>query len=337
MLEATDSFLRAHDEWVEAPDTDLLTPEYEQALEDLLEGFADGDIPGRCRDLVAAVGTLAEEWEKFQGYVSQLRPHPRDSFWAAVEQVRQAREGAGEPQRKPLESVAQLVKQNVPLSQIAMYIYGYQPHEGAKHVGPFMRNGVPVQELIDQEVKEPGSVVPKDWVHPQEQARQRAEQERRTRCLRRLQEKVRSAPVAPESVEQLLREGVFANQIADMKQISVEEVYAEADRLGLKPADRPNLNTVRGKLDPPLNPHVERELDSRREEAERRDAESNETQFETVEEEIRSYLEADFSVTDVVQQTGATEEQVSAIAQAIQAEKEQAGQGQKKTAKKGGR
>jgi len=321
MLAAVDSFLATHQAWVDDVDAEQLTVEYEEAIADVVSEFASGDVPGRCRALAAAVGTLATEYEAFQGYVTQLKWQPRNSFWAAVEGVLKARAGATARPRRTIEPVRELIRQNVPMNQIALFIYGHEPYEGATRVGPFLENGIPRHDLIRLEAEKPGSIIQEGWVHPSEQHRVSEDEARAARCLQRLAEKLQARPDAPESVEQLLNQGVYSSQIAMMKNIDIGDVYKAAEALGITPTERPDLHAMRGPMDTPLDPQVEKQLDARHVEPEP-ETEGGEVAAELPvagsDSEIIEYLTSGFSVTDVVQQTGADVDRVQAVAKSLE-------------------
>lgn len=261
LLDATDLFLQVHADW-SATEQKLITEQYEESVNDLLFTFASGDLPARCRQLAQAVALLGDEWTDFEGYVTQFNPQPRDSFWAAVRAVQSARAGSVKPVRKRIEPVAMLVKQNVPLNQIALHIYGHLPPGSTKRVGPFLENGIPRHDLIYQEAEKPGSVLGENWVHPEEIARLKAEEDVHNRRLERLAERAKSSRPAPESVEELLRQKVYPQQIARMKHISVEDVYREAERLRMPATEMPNLSTMRAPHEPEINQAAAAELDA---------------------------------------------------------------------------
>lgn len=226
LLSAADKFIATHNQWVDSPESKLITQGYEDALLECVREFASGDLPATCRSLAAAVDALSDEWSDYEGYVSQSAPMPKDTFWEAVQKLITERVGSTPDTRKPIEPVRVLLKQKVTPRQIAV-IYS---HNGN---GPFMRNGIPQEHLVYKESETPGSVIPKDWTHPADEAR--LAESRKTEDLRitRLASKGTTFKPCPESIEELLRQKVFPNQIAQMRGCSVEQVLAEAERLSI--------------------------------------------------------------------------------------------------------
>jgi hypothetical protein len=161
-------------------------------------------------------------------------PGPR--FWAAVAEFARTRYTADKPVFNKPEPVQTLLKQGVTHTRIALQIYG------RRGVGPFVReNGDVDFALIDREAREPGSVVPSNWVPPWH-----AELEQR--CKRTLYDqlslfaRMESAKKnTPTTVEDLLRKGTFVQQIERMKGATREEVLAAARRIGFPAIDRPGF------------------------------------------------------------------------------------------------
>jgi hypothetical protein len=87
-----------------------------------------------------------------------IEPHRKDVVAEEPDEV------PDEPRR--LESVGDLVRQNVSPNQIAKHIYGYLAEGRETYVGPFLRNGQVAHDLIEKEAATPGSVISPEWVHP---------------------------------------------------------------------------------------------------------------------------------------------------------------------------
>jgi hypothetical protein len=255
LRESVKQFLRVHRDWCQSEE-ELLTVDYESAMAEMVNAFATGDIPGELRAVATAVARLSLEWDLFESYVTLISPRPRDSFWGAVENLAHAELDVATLLPPKLESVAELLRQKVSVRQIAEHIYG---HNGE---GPFLKNGIPQEDLILKEAAKPGSVIPEDWVHPEFLARLRADQLEFDRQMRVLNDKVERSYVAPESIEELLRQKVPGEQIAAMKQVSIQEVQEVADRLGLVVTHRENLATFRAPHEPPILPEQAAALDA---------------------------------------------------------------------------
>jgi hypothetical protein len=123
-----------------------------------------------------------------------------------------------------VESIEELDRQRVPDHQICL-IYGFVDDRGR-----------PELWKLGQERARPGTWTGGDWTPPLV-ARHRqwvADQRQAIAQLAcQLRSKLPRRPQAPESVEQLLREGVSAAQVAAMTGRPVEEVLSEAERLQL--------------------------------------------------------------------------------------------------------
>lgn len=230
-------FIQTHNAWVDSPH-DLLTDEYEEALKACVDEFKTADMPSDMRDLLDAVAELGVRYDAYEDYVTKRQPMPRSEFWAAVSMVKDALAGQEITYQRTIEPVDMLLAQGVSHNQIAHHIYGCNGE------GPFLRNGVTNSAAILQEVKEPGSII-KVWVHPNERERVATDRKREARRLERLEQKTSvNIPVGPETFEELFKQGVPINQIADIKQCSVEQVMAEAKRIGVKPVLALNTNTI---------------------------------------------------------------------------------------------
>lgn len=255
LLESVRELLAIHDEWC-ASDETLLTSDYETAVLSMVRTWAIGDLPASLRVIASAVADVAEEWDEFENYVTLLKPEPRDSFWGAINRLRDSLDKLGTVRQVTIESVSLLIEQRVPLSQIANHIYGYRGE------GPFLKGGVVQEELILKEAKSPGSVIPKGWVHPEHVASAQEELESVSGSLRRLSSRFAKPAVAPESIEELLRQKVPAEQIADMKQLALEDVLTEAKRLGLEARHRENLAAMRAPSEPAITAEQESAMDA---------------------------------------------------------------------------
>lgn len=135
--------------------------------------------------------------------------------------------------RKP-EPIKDLFERDrVSLAQIAK-IYGWFTSEGSPDI-----------QKVSEELENPGAHYdPKTWQHPSHitRARHFAEQwakrcEERKNAIGRMAESPvdvpSTKPIAPEPLDDLIFQNVPREQIAKMKRISVEEVEARAEELGV--------------------------------------------------------------------------------------------------------
>jgi hypothetical protein len=239
LLSAVDKFLGQFRAWAENDGPDLLTEEFQDSLAEMADEFSVGDMPSSCRDIDDCVRDLGRAWAEYESYVSQQEPMPRSTFWEAVSRLDEVRQGEKPWERKPLESVRMLKDGGATLRNIAVN-YSYSPTgEDRNRVGPFWRNGVCQEHLVQQEYDNPGSVIPAGWIHPMHAAEMQNEAIRRQRRLRRVESLVENPTHAspPESIEQLLREGVNVPQIARMHRVSIAVVLQEAEAKGITISD----------------------------------------------------------------------------------------------------
>lgn len=237
-----DVFLNSHRTWKESQ-ARLLTQDFEDAIRQMFDAFAFGDLPGECRDLASAVGGLQEEWQHYEATVTQLQPDPRESFWHAVADVAKQRKGAEPIEPRVLEPVKFLRENKVGDAQIAL-MYGHRDADGVMH-GPFYRNGAIQHHLILKEAENPGSVVPEGWIHPDELKRIGAARTEGARKLARLQTKVAAAPPCRESIEELLQQGVSPKQTALMHSVPIETVLVAARTMGIPTEEQADYETLR--------------------------------------------------------------------------------------------
>lgn len=261
ILEAVDLLIQVHDDWESDPKApDVPTAKFEEAVLACVEVCNLGDTPSKCRELVDAVSRMGVEWEKYAGGEMGPGHRPRGSFWGAMRAVFHAREGAAPLQHQPIEPVSLLLKQGVSQQQIALHIYG--DGKTGPLVGP---NGQPDATKILQEADNPGSVIPKGWVHPREDERISAHRERLKHRLAAAErhEDLDRQTEDPATVEELLREGAFPQQVARVKNVPLDEVLQVAEKLraeGVKVNEPPNLSSMRAPHEPQLTPEQDKGL-----------------------------------------------------------------------------
>lgn len=218
--------------WVES-DAKFVTETLEQAIDELVEGFGEGTIPGELRGIEQAISReLAPAWEAWKNEAratGDLRVLPGDNFWLAVLNLERAREKAQPRPPITVETIEQLTEQKVSDRQICI-IYDWLDGRGQ-----------PELWRLAEERREPGKHTA-NWVPKAERRRQ--EQDVRQAQLRQqvAQRQARKVEqlTAPckESIEELIGQGLSAEQIAEMRKCSLDEVYAAADQMGV---ERPPL------------------------------------------------------------------------------------------------
>lgn len=199
------------------------------AAEDCVTLWQSGDLPYDCRTIVGLVDKLRHEWQEYGMYATAKRPFPKPSFWSVIGELQNALTFAPPVISEiQIESIEELNAEKVPHRQIAL-IYS---HNG---VGPFMLNGQPQVGLVKKEINHPGSVIGKDFVHPQilfereRAARYTNHLAKRAEKLRGQNRQIADAPGAvagPEPIDELIEQGLNDLQISRIKLIPVSEVSA---------------------------------------------------------------------------------------------------------------
>jgi len=229
---AIDSFLLAHDKWVEeGVNTPHITGTYADAMDAFLAVWQSGGVPQEfSRRLVAAIGRTEYEWYEFD--MQEDLPDPRQSFWEAIEGLRESLkepEAEGHKSQRPIESVKTLDAQGVDHRQIAI-MWGLVDN---------WPDGLPRLDLVQKELDTPGSVITDEYVHPADERAQK-ELEASKNYLDSVRETyAKPAPVeeepqpGPETSYDLWRLGqttgtpVSPEQAAAMLCVTVEQVKAE--------------------------------------------------------------------------------------------------------------
>jgi hypothetical protein len=244
ILRSVDELLRRIERWLIDPHGKPTVPiEVELGIRLAMQTCEKGDVPDCCRDLaIVGVPRLAEE---FRGYtqweLGKVRPEtggPGPGFWAAAKAVARARAGADSPLIEELEPVAVLLNQGVSHEQIARHIYGRQG------VGPFLQpNGAANVALIEREAAEPGSVIPPQWIPPwHQEALNRRQQDLSRKLTAFERQELARKYEDPATVEELLRDGAFIQQVERAKGVTREDVLEAAARIGITPVDGPGYH-----------------------------------------------------------------------------------------------
>ena len=247
MVRSIDHLIHVHDDWESDPEASHLpTVALEEAIELATGICCNGSIPVECQELYNSVSVLAVEWQAYRdGSKINRDGRPESSLWDAYRRVLRARAGTIVIKPRALESVKQLVAEKVPGLQIAK-IYGQRipganPLEGPQWRGVFFDEfGRVRHDLLAQEAENPGSVVPADWVHPDEVSRYESEREAMVTRLDAINaaESEPDGPYEdPATIEQLLREGQFPATIAKVKNTTIDAVLAVAAEMGIDTND----------------------------------------------------------------------------------------------------
>jgi len=231
-----DHLIEVHAAWSADDDIPYLTAPFEQAVNETIELFKDGSIPGDCRDLWHAVERMEEYWSEYLNDVrhsanqDQTTPLlPNTSFWKAFEQIQLARAKADPLPAVNLEPIADLRNQKVSDNQICL-IYGFQ-----------QANGAPNLRQLHEEIAEPGKHTSPatGYLSPIERERQQAaiqQQEIIESTRRRRQEKIEQArqrAKPPESLPDLIEQGVSGDQICSLLSINPQQLAEQCEQLNI--------------------------------------------------------------------------------------------------------
>lgn len=261
ILDAVDSMLTAHDEWVlndsEKYITDRMELVFDRAVLVVTKG---GDIPRGCVQLMISVSIWAVEWAAYKRGNWDSQRRPRGEFWDRFNAIRIERQGIQQFAARTIESVRQLRHEKLTDLQIAR-AYGKRINEDL-WIGPFFdaRGGTRF-DLIQKEHDTPGSVIPAGWIHPNDEDTLAAN-------LKELEGRLKAVPIPensssaedPASIEELLREGAFPAQIARVKKTTLDHVYEVAKTLGLTPNELPNLGAMRAPGENQITPEQDAAL-----------------------------------------------------------------------------
>ena len=260
LLAVVDNVLTKRREWIES-DSPYVTEDVETAVDELVEVFSGGMVPGNCRAIEEQVGQLGRFWRVWKDEVAATGLTtilPSNDFWKAIERVAELREAAKPRPKRRLETIQDLaVVQKVPAYQICD-IYGWMDE-----------NGQPESWKIAEELATPGKHTGPEsgWVDPGEKKRLEAEQKRAAIVARLAAKQAakieRANRKAPESLEDLVGQGVPIYQIADILKTTEAAVLAECDRLGIgRPAELASVHASRAPQEPGIAAEVEAAYDA---------------------------------------------------------------------------
>lgn len=213
----------------------------------------EGDIPEECRDLYVAVRKFGEELHQYiKGYDGKVSSNgsPVGSFWNALSGVELVSMKADVSHVVQLESVLELRSQKVSDDQIASAIYGQ------RGVGPFMTaNKIVNKRLLDRAAKgqDEQDEILKDagwpsidgqfyppWMGLVNQANQK-EIEDRLKAYKLLEEGQKRAE-DPATIEEMINDGCYVQQIMDGKGVNRNDVLDVAKQMGVEVKDGPGFN-----------------------------------------------------------------------------------------------
>jgi hypothetical protein len=205
-----------------------LSEELEDAVDGLVDTFAVGSLPSDCRGLAVVAEQLKgvmDEWRESMRLTRRVAPTPRQEFWRLLDRIDELLHAVKSPPKKPLESVAELRRQEVSDEQICK-IYGWIDARGGAEVWK-----------VSEELAKPGTHTGSNWTDPRERTRQEAERKRqeavnRARAARERKLAKLNAP-PPESLAELIAQGVTLGQIAKMHNCGESEILERCKAEGL--------------------------------------------------------------------------------------------------------
>lgn len=212
-------YCETHNDWADDDNSPHPTISYWRAFDSMVDAFSGGDIPANCRRLATAVFTLAQEYESHSMTGNAM---PGERFWAARQHLEDTLISLGSPQQQVYrESVEELHSQKVPAEQIAK-IWGLVNSDGTGQAWK-----------IQQELKNPGSVIGEDYVHPDD-----AEDAKQCEEIREAYQAMASArseradddEVCPESSYDLWIQDVTVRQAAQMLKRDEDDVSSEWEK-----------------------------------------------------------------------------------------------------------
>lgn len=252
-----DAVIVERDEWAQTPD-EAINEALETAVDTMLDAFAEGSIPAECRQLAGIVERAGKPWYQWKDKVRDtglVRAQPANEFWACLRELQAARDVVSEPHAVPLETVAELCEQKVGPHQICE-IYGWKASDGS-----------PQLWKVFEEKAEPGkhSTKCEGWENPvlkKQKAKIMRERDAKVKVDALIERKLTKAEaVAPETLEELVAQGVSAEQICEMKRLTLPQLFAECDKREIpRPALRTGVHGSAGVYDQAVSEEVERSM-----------------------------------------------------------------------------
>lgn len=235
---AVDRLRMEHDLWQKDPEQGT-NPSHGmvEAIRDMMEAFHAGPCPMshlKLNNAAMAFSLKVEEWEE------EANGDPRPGYWNALRELFAARERLNVKPPGSLPTCKALRHdRKMTDSQICMDYYGFRTSDGKtfdpeseRYAGPLLNAyGQIDNELLEKEIEQPWSVIPKDWINPR--ARKELEEagyfDKSPACGK--------VPATPEENKdraiKMLTGGGTVTQIADVCKMTTAEVEALADAEGL--------------------------------------------------------------------------------------------------------
>jgi|DEB0MinimDraft_6_1074348.scaffolds.fasta_scaffold03462_6 hypothetical protein len=254
IIRAIDTLIEAHDKWCD----DLTATGIEDgsdldaALQVAISTICYGDVPADCREIADRMRRVDLE---YQAYVDRAKittdGEPVQAFWSAfrdvIETYRKVRIAV---EGRVLKSVKEYKAEGLNDFQIAVQ-FGLRVDGNWTGIF-FTEHGQPLSKLIEQEADKPGSVIPADFVHPEDKIiREKLNIELQGHLDRATQvEQQSKAGIVQQSeaerlkeieadVVEFLREGALPWQVAKRFEITLNQVDDVAKRHGIATESAP--------------------------------------------------------------------------------------------------
>ena len=247
-----------HELWATSSEPTLSEGFIEIAAE-AIEGFGATELPPGTEPLADAVTRFASLWRAYRGQVVDDEfAMPSPDLFAVLDEIYQLEAEAKVGSPKAVESIAELTKQGVFDAQICR-IYEW-----------IDSNGNLETSKLQEERAKPGTHVTPDFVHPAEMRRRRSLEAHRTKLKdlrRRSVSKITNAKDStPETLDELVAQGLSARQIARMTHQSASQVILACQDAGIDPPpiDYASPQTVRAPHEPPAKEAALRSFDAGR-------------------------------------------------------------------------
>jgi hypothetical protein len=248
--EAIRTMISARNRWSKGNDN--FFPDWlEDAISASLNVALNGDVPAACINLHTACVRLADAWGAIvmEGEGIDSSGIPGKPFWALMEAVEAQLKKSESVTVRRLRPVAELLEEYKGDNRRHLYIardYGWFDRSGDEPIwrGPFFKDGAVDTFAIEQEARNPGSVVPVGW-HPEDEHDKQKKQivAESGSALTRIRNHLKSQGKLigestqtqdPASVEELLKQGQFVAVIARVKGITEDEVRKIAKQIGVR-------------------------------------------------------------------------------------------------------
>lgn len=264
IIEAVGNLLRSWDAWAEDSSTQVIRPTSQLAavLDVAITTCCYGDIPEVCRDICQAMETVRVAHEDYlDGEFQPQTMEPLPVFYHAIKTLSEAVSNVqvNDSHRTVIESVTELRKQGLNDEQVARAYGAFNERLGV-WVGPFFNSAGRIRaDMIEAEVRKPGSIITDDFQHPANTARQseilaiKTERTKRFKELEDVNKSERSQQVKPrptdEQVIEYLKEGGFPHQLQHDYTITIAEINEIALRAKLA-VQTPDTYTPASKDEP---------------------------------------------------------------------------------------